>query len=135
MTNWMMLGAAAVAVVAIGSLILPKGAAGYDVRAIPAAELASSNALVVDIRSAGEWAQSGVIEGAKLVTFSDAESFLAAIKGDLTEGRPLVLICHSGRRSAAAAGALAGKITNPVTSYQGGMAAWIGAGNKVIAAK
>jgi rhodanese-related sulfurtransferase len=89
--------------------------------------------LIVDIRAPEEWAQTGVIEGAKLVTFTDPDSFLAAVGGDLADGRDLVLICHSGRRSGLAAEALAGRVPNRIISAQGGMAAVIGAGYQTVA--
>jgi rhodanese-related sulfurtransferase len=65
-----------------------------------------------------------VIKGAKLITFTDADRFLAQL-GPVPAGSPLVLICHSGRRSGAAASALAGRIDAPIISYEGGMSAWI----------
>ena len=78
-------------------------AAGYETLPMTVDEMQADGALIVDIRGPDEWAETGVINGAKLVTFTDPDSFLAAVGADLADGRDLVLICHSGRRSAAAA--------------------------------
>ncbi|MDO8311224.1 MAG: rhodanese-like domain-containing protein [Sideroxyarcus sp.] len=96
-------------------------AKGYEVKTLSVEEALASGALVVDIRNPEEWRETGVIEGAKLVTFRDPESFLAAVGDDLKDGRDLVLVCRSGRRTAAAAGALAGTIPNTIISLDGGM--------------
>ena len=108
-------------------------AAGYETLPMTVEEMQAGGALIVDIRAPEEWAETGVIEGAKLVTFTDADSFLAAVGGDLADGRDLVLICHSGRRSGLAAEALVGRVPNRIISAQGGMAAVIGAGYQTVA--
>ncbi len=131
MNTWAMIGAAAVAAVGIWAFVLPKAASGYEVKAMTAKEMAQAKAVIVDIRRPEEWADTGVIKGAKLITFSDADSFLAQL-GPVPAGSPLVLICHSGRRSGAAAAALTGKIDAPIISYEGGMSAWI-AGKGAVA--
>jgi len=107
--------------------------AGYEALPMTVEEMKADGALIVDIRAPEEWAETGVIEGAKLVTFIDAGSFLAAVGGDLADGRDLVLICHSGRRSGLAAEALVGQVPNRIISAQGGMAAVIGAGYQTVA--
>lgn len=68
-----------------------------------ARELVASGALLVDVRSPGEFG-SGHIEGAKNIPVSD----LAARMGELGSDRakPIVVYCASGMRSASAAGAL-----------------------------
>ncbi len=131
MTNWAMIGAVAVAAIGVWAFVLPKGASGYEVKALSAKDMAQAKAVVVDIRRPDEWAATGVIKGAKLITFNDANSFLAQL-GPVPAGSPLVLICHSGRRSGAAAAALVGKIDAPIISYEGGMSAWI-AGKGAVA--
>lgn len=99
---------------------------------LPVSELTDGGALVVDIRTPEEWAETGVIDGAKLVTFTDAESFLAAVGPDLADGRDLVLVCRSGRRSGAAAEALQSMIPNRVISQDGGMNVLIGEGYQPV---
>lgn len=114
------------AVVIFQGLSGPAG--GYEVRALTAEEM--RGAMVVDIRQPEEWAATGVIEGAKLVTYADAQSFLAQV--ELQPGQPLVLVCQSGGRSGNAAAELAGMIANPVISQDGGMSAWVNAGHPVV---
>ena len=75
------------------------------------------------------------IEGARLVTFDGAESFLAALGPDLASGRDLILVCRSGRRTAAAADALAGVIPNRIISVDGGMIAVVQGGYSPVPAR
>jgi len=79
------------------------------------------NTLVVDIRRPEEWVQTGVVEGAMLVTYSDVESFVARIDPLLAPGQELALICRSGNRSSRAAREIAQRIDNPVVDIAGGM--------------
>jgi rhodanese-related sulfurtransferase len=60
--------------------------------------------MVIDVRSPGEWRQTGTAQGAKRVTIHDpdgADGYLrhmvAAVDGD--QGRPIALICARGNRS------------------------------------
>lgn len=64
----------------------------------------NGNIMVIDIRSPGEWRQTGVAQGAERVTIHDpngAGGFLrhmvAAVGDD--RGRPIALICAHGNRS------------------------------------
>lgn len=77
--------------------------------------------LVVDIRRPEEWVQTGVVEGAVLVTYTDAESFVARIAPMLEPGQSLALICRSGNRTSRAAREIAAKLDNPVIDIAGGM--------------
>ncbi|MCC5979672.1 MAG: rhodanese-like domain-containing protein [Salinarimonas sp.] len=86
------------------------------------ASLARDNdTLVVDIRRPEEWVQTGVVEGAVLVTYTDAESFIARIAPMLGPDQALALICRSGNRTSRAAREIAEKIDNPVVDIAGGM--------------
>ena len=71
-------------------------------------ELAEDDStLLVDIRRPEEWKQTGVVEGALLVTYENAESFLKAVRPHLKDGQSLSLICRSGNRTSRAAQQLA----------------------------
>lgn len=131
-TKRQMLGYGAV-LVGLGFTVGGAQAEGYESLPMSLAEMQASGGLIVDIRAAEEWADTGVIAGAKLVTFADADSFLAAVGPDLADGRPLLLVCRSGRRSAAAAEALAGKIPNRIVSVDGGMGRLIDEGVQTVA--
>lgn len=108
-------------------------AEGYEIQALSVEEMAATGGVIVDIRRPEEWVETGVIAGAKLVTFEGAQSFIAAIGPDLAGGRDLILICRSGRRSAAAAEALQTMIPNRIISVEGGMGRIIDEGYQAIA--
>lgn len=89
-----------------------------------AAELQSADVLLIDIRRPEEWAQTGVLPNARLLTyeqFATPQAFLAALAPQLEDGRPIALICRTGNRTDAAARALAGLLEQPVIDIQGGM--------------
>ena len=102
--KWIVL---AVAVALVGAVMFSRMAApkGYEKLAMSVDEMKATGALIVDIRTPQEWKDTGVIAGAKLVTFGDADGFLKAVGKDLTDGRPLILVCRSGNRSSSAAAA------------------------------
>lgn len=119
-------------VAALALPALPVLAGEVTVTQMTVDEMKVDGALIVDIRTPEEWAETGVIEGAKLVTFTDPESFLAAVGPDLADGRDLVLVCRSGRRSGAAAEALQSLIPNRIISQDGGMSVLIGEGYQAV---
>lgn len=108
-------------------------AEGYETQALSVEEMKATGGVIVDIRRPEEWVETGVIAGAKLVTFEGAQSFIAAIGPDLADGRDLILICRSGRRSAAAAEALQSMIPNRIVSVEGGMGRIIDEGYQAVA--
>lgn len=83
--------------------------------------VAAENTLLVDIRTPKEWHDTGVIEGALLVTYSDSDSFLAAIAQHRKEGQKIALVCRSGNRSSRAARHIAAQVDAPVMDVAGGM--------------
>lgn len=119
-------------VTALALPVLPAGAGEVVVTQMTVDQMKADGALIVDIRTPEEWAETGVIDGAKLVTFTDPESFLAAVGPELADGRDLVLVCRSGRRSGAAAEALQSLIPNRIVSQDGGMSVLIGAGYQAV---
>lgn len=78
----------------------------------------AAGALLIDVRSAGEW-KSGHAAGARHVPLDTLESKLST----LPAGANVVTICHTGMRSASAARTLA-KHGFTVSSVRGGMIAW-----------
>jgi rhodanese-related sulfurtransferase len=131
----LMIGAvAAVAVAGIGyKMSAGSGGAGFQSSFLNVAEMKENGGLIVDIRTPQEWAQTGVIDGAKLVTFQDPQSFLAQVGPEIADGRDLILICRSGNRSGAAAKILGGKIPNHIISIDGGMNREIASGYQTVA--
>ena len=124
---------AMIAVLALLPLAGPARADGVETKPLSVAEMQADGGLIVDIRRPEEWAETGVIDGARLLTFTDAQSFIAAVGADLADGRDLILVCHSGRRSAAAAEALHSMIPNRIISVEGGMGRIIDDGYQTVA--
>ncbi|MCB1957054.1 MAG: rhodanese-like domain-containing protein [Rhodocyclaceae bacterium] len=105
------------------------------------ARLQSEGIPVVDIRTSGEWQQSGVVPGAHLLTFfdeqgqSDPEAFLARLKSIAGPDKPVAVICRSGNRTRIVSQFLSGQAGyTKVYNAQGGMQAWLASHQKVIAA-
>lgn len=86
---------------------------------------------IVDVRTPSEWQESGVINGAKLVTLvNDAAQFRQDLQNagvDLS--KPVAFICRSGRRSAHAA-SLVDSDAADITNLNGGMSGLIKNGYK-----
>ena len=98
------------------------------------AELAADEStLLVDIRRPEEWRQTGVIEGALLVTYTDAESFLRAVEPHLGAGQSLSLICRSGNRTSRATRAIAALTDREVIDIGGGMNRVLAEGYRPVA--
>ncbi|TXI04183.1 MAG: rhodanese-like domain-containing protein [Pseudorhodobacter sp.] len=124
---------ALLAAFALTPLAFAAHAEGFATEALSVEQMKANGGLIVDIRTAEEWAETGVIDGAKLHTFEGAQSFIAALGPDLADGRDLILVCRSGRRTAAAAEALQGMIPNRITSVEGGMGRLISEGYQTVA--
>lgn len=108
------------ALIGLGS---PAVAQQHYVAQPSAAELQSADVLLVDIRRPEEWAQTGVLPNAHLLTyehFDTPEAFVAALAPQL-DGRPVALICRTGNRTNLAARALADRLEQPVIDIQGGI--------------
>jgi rhodanese-related sulfurtransferase len=82
---------------------------------------------LVDVRSAAEFA-AGHVPGAVNIPMEEIESRL----DDLERGRPIVLICQSGKRARIAAGLLEPCQLETVV-LEGGTKAWMDAGFAVVA--
>lgn len=78
---------------------------------------------LVDVRTAGEVA-GGTIGGALHIELSSLPSRLSELDGDA----PIVLICHSGARSAQACAYLAQRGFSRPFNLAGGISGWVRAG-------
>lgn len=92
-----------------------------DVRTLKA-RLDGGDVVLIDVRSAGEYAMGHVAQ-AKLVPLDT----LAARAGELPKDQPIHVICQSGGRSARATDQLAG-LGFKAINVAGGTSAWIAAG-------
>lgn len=121
-----------VAAAGAGYALTSGGAAGFDHTFLTVDQMKDTGGLIVDIRTPPEWVQTGVIEGAELVTFDDPDRFLAAIGPEIADGRDLILVCRSGNRTAQAARLIADRIPNRIVSIDGGMKKVIASGYQPV---
>ncbi|MGB0684048.1 MAG: FKBP-type peptidyl-prolyl cis-trans isomerase [Magnetovibrionaceae bacterium] len=99
--------------------------------------LAARGVPVVDIRTPGEWEETGVVPGAvKLMAFDENRRFVPTFLDDLAKvagpDQEVVLICRTGNRSARIAGFLSEKLKyKKLYNHERGMVFWKGEGNSV----
>jgi rhodanese-related sulfurtransferase len=73
------------------------------------ARLVAAGTPVIDIRTEGEWKETGIVKGSHLMTFfdergrADPPAFLDKLKAVAKPGDPVVLICRTGNRTRAVA--------------------------------
>ncbi len=89
-----------------------------------AALLAAGDLTVLDVRTPGEHARLGHLPGARLLPVDLIMTAPAVLPED---GRPLLVYCEHGVRSAHAADVLAAAGLGPIYDLAGGMAEWRGA--------
>nr|WP_306029109.1 rhodanese-like domain-containing protein [Stappia sp. MMSF_3263] len=100
----------------------------------------ADGAVLVDIRRPEEWKETGVIEGARLLTFFDGSGkvnpgFLADFTALADRNDPVVLICRTGSRSSVVARYLAERAGySKIDSVEKGVMNWIAEGNQVTTA-
>jgi rhodanese-related sulfurtransferase len=88
-----------------------------------AAALRDGGAFVLDVREPAEWAD-GHIPGATLIPLGE----LVDRVGEVPRDRSILVVCHSGNRSAEGRDILLGAGFASVTSLDGGMIDWAAAG-------
>ena len=82
---------------------------------------------IVDIRTAGEWKESGVIKGAITIEFFtekgsyDIPKFLKALNAQVDTSKPFALICHTGSRTKMVSTFLSDELKYNVIDIEGGM--------------
>ena len=94
---------------------------------------------VIDVRRAEEWRKTGVIEGSHLLTFFDKkgrydlDTWLPALAAIAESGRPVALICRSGKRSGRVARLLDEQFGyRHVYTAREGILGWIGEGRSTV---
>jgi len=103
------------------------------------ARLSASGVPVVDVRTEGEWKESGVLAGSKLITFfdeagrSNPPQWLEKLKSVTKPEQPVIVVCRSGRRSLAVAQYLSDQAGyKTVYNVSKGMNSWLGEGRPVV---
>ena len=71
------------------------------------ASLSTSGVPVIDVRTAPEWEESGIVPGSRLLTYFDERgnanpaAWLEKVKGFAKPADPVIVICRSGNRTKA----------------------------------
>ncbi len=105
------------------------------------AKMLKDGATVVDVRTEPEWQDTGVVKGAHLMTFFDAQghadapAWLARLKSVAKPADPVVVICRSGNRSRVVSQFLSEQAGyTKVYNVKAGMKGWVGNGGPVVPA-
>jgi rhodanese-related sulfurtransferase len=105
---------------------LGKGGSNRVTPAQATALLNQKKAVMLDIRDDATVAQSGQIADAKRIAIADLKAKAETLVKN--KALPIVVVCQTGQRSAAAAGILKGVGYPDVYVLEGGVAAWVEAG-------
>lgn len=89
-------------------------------------------AQIVDVREPSEWETTGVPVGAVLISLDDLEQNALT---ELTQDKPVYVICNSGNRSRVGAQILIDLGYAEVYNVDGGIQAWLAAGLPVTIKK
>lgn len=90
-------------------------------------ELLESGTPIVDIRTPGEWKQTGLLKGAIPIMFFDERGgyninrFLQQLNAKVDTTKPFAIICHTGSRTSIVGPWMAQKLGYKVINLQGGM--------------
>ena len=95
-------------------------------------ELLKNNIPIVDIRRSSEWNQTGVVPQSILLTFFDKEGnynydeWYEKLRLEIDEGKPIILICRTGRRTQIIAKMMEiKKFDNIIYNAKYGITSWI----------
>lgn len=106
-------------------------AAVIDIDNEELAKLMASGVPLIDIRTAPEWQQSGVVPGSHLLTFFDErgqanpEAWLATAKNIAKTSDPVIVICRTGNRTRALSRFLSEQAGySKVYNVRSGIVAW-----------
>ena len=93
---------------------------------------------VYDIRRTDEWAQTGVVEGSRRLTFVDDKGrvmpdFVAKFTQAVSKNDPVILICRTGNRTDVLSRALAEQLGyTKIYNVKDGITRWISEGQPVV---
>ncbi len=95
-------------------------------------ELLKNNIPIVDIRRSSEWDQTGVVPNSILLTFFDKEGnynydeWYEKLRLEIDQGKPIILICRTGRRTQIIAKMMEIKnFNNVIYNAKSGITSWI----------
>jgi len=87
----------------------------------------NTNLKIIDIRTKGEWAETGIVKGSYTLTFFDEkgnydiEGFLNALNQIVNKGEQFALICRTGSRTTMVSNFLGRKLDYNVVNLRGGL--------------
>ena len=96
-------------------------------------ELSKKNIPIIDIRRSSEWDQTGIIPKSILLTFFDKNGkynlneWYSKLSLKVEEGKPIILICRTGRRTRIIAEMMDKKLGYMVYNAKNGITSWIDA--------
>ena len=82
---------------------------------------------IIDIRTKGEWVQTGIIKDSQLITFFDekygydTEAFIESLDKVVDKDEQFAIICNTGSRTKLIANFLGNKLDYHVVNLVGGM--------------
>jgi len=94
----------------------------------PSMKILNAKTPIVDIRTPGEWKQTGVLKGAIPIMFFnerggyDVQGFLKELNAKVDTSKPFAVICHTGNRSNMLSQFLSKELHYTVINLLGGMA-------------
>jgi rhodanese-related sulfurtransferase len=99
-------------------------------------QIVESGIKIVDIRTAPEWLETGIVKNSIPITFFDArgnydaQKFLDTLSGHVKKGEEFALICRTGNRTTAVSDFL-GKMGYDVINLKGGVKSLMNQGFKL----
>ena len=90
-------------------------------------KILDSDLPIVDVRTVGEWKETGLLKGAIPVEFFNAQGkydlnkFLKELNAKVDTTKPFAIICHTGSRTSMIAPWMSKELNYKVTNLQGGM--------------
>ena len=95
-------------------------------------KLSKNNIPIVDVRRSSEWDQTGIVPKSILLTFFDKEGnynydkWYEKLRLEIDEGKPIILICRTGRRTKIIAKMMEiKKFDNVIYNAKNGITSWI----------
>ena len=94
-------------------------------------ELSKNNIPIIDIRRSSEWQQTGVVPKSILLTFFDKkgnynfDKWYNDLSVKINLGKPIILICRTGRRTRIIAEMIDKKYDNVIYNAKNGITSWI----------
>ena len=101
-------------------------------------ELSKINIPIIDIRRSSEWEQTGVVPKSILLTFFDKngnynfDKWYNDLSVKINSGKPIILICRTGRRTRIIAEMMDKKFDNVIYNAKNGIKSWIKAENITV---